>query len=154
MSLKIQGITDRTSNSACLALLGILPIKYILNKKLLNLFVNMIRDESHCLIPHLGRLGNIYSTAGFMIMVEAAWKTDIENKSSTKYLNPLELNVGSSHHIWSTSTVRDNIHDSRRAQIKCKILTGTYILEANMATVNQYSVNPTCKLCCRDPEAR
>ena len=31
----------------------------------------------------------------------------------------------SSHHIWST--VRDNMHDSRRAQIKCKILTGTYI---------------------------
>ena len=62
------------------------------------------------------------------------------------------LNVGSSHYIWST--VRDNIHDSRRAQIKCKILTGTYILQANRATFNQYSVNLTCKLCCRDPEAR
>ena len=62
-------------------------------------------------------------------MVEAAWKADIESKSSTKYLNPSVLNVGSSHHIWST--VRDNIHDSRRAQIKCKILTGTYILQAN-----------------------
>ena len=57
-----------------------------------------------------------------------------------------------SHHIWST--VRDNIHDSRRAQIKCKILTGAYILQANRATFNQYSVNPTCKLCCRDPETR
>ena len=73
-------------------------------------------------------------------------------KSSTKYLNPLVLNVGSSHHIWST--VRDNIHDSRRAQIKCKILMGTYILRANRATFNQYSVNSTCKLCCRDPETR
>ena len=62
-------------------------------------------------------------------MVEAAWKADTESKSSTKYLNPSVLNVGSSHHIWST--VRDNIHDSRRAQIKCKILTGTYILQAN-----------------------
>ena len=41
-------------------------------------------------------------------MVEAAWKADIESKSSTKYLNPLVLNVGSSHHIWST--VRDNIY--------------------------------------------
>ena len=38
-------------------------------------------------------------------MVEAAWKADIDSKSSTKYLNPLVLNVGSSHHIWST--VRD-----------------------------------------------
>ena len=39
-------------------------------------------------------------------------------------------------------------------QIKCKILTGTYILQANRATFNQYSVNPNCKLCCRDPETR
>ena len=54
-------------------------------------------------------------------MVEAAWKADIESNLSTKYLNPLVLNVGSSHHIWST--LRDNIHDSRRAQIKYKILT-------------------------------
>ena len=43
---QIQGIPDNTSNSACLALLGILPIKDILNKNLLNLFVNMIRDKS------------------------------------------------------------------------------------------------------------
>ena len=27
-------------------------------------------------------------------MVEAAWKADIESKSSTKHLNPLVLNVG------------------------------------------------------------
>ena len=37
---------DYISNSACLALLGILPIKDILNKNLLNMFVNTIRDES------------------------------------------------------------------------------------------------------------
>ena len=47
-------------------------------------------------------------------MVEAAWKDDIESKSSTKYLNPFVLNVGSSHHIWST--VRDNIHDRRETR--------------------------------------
>ena len=58
-------------------------------------------------------------------MVEAAWKADIESKSSSKYLNPLVLNVGSGHHIWST--VRGTIHDSRRAQIKCRNLAGTYI---------------------------
>ena len=47
--------------------------------------------------------------------VEALWKFDIESKSSTKYLNPLMLNFDSSHHIWST--LRDNIHNSRRAKI-------------------------------------
>ena len=69
-------------------------------------------------------------------MVEAAWKADIESKSSTKYLNPLVLNVDSGHHIWFT--VRDNIHDNRRAQIKCRILTGTYLLQANRAIVRFY----------------
>ena len=38
--------TDSTSNSACLALLGILPIESVLHKTLLNLFVNMIRDPN------------------------------------------------------------------------------------------------------------
>ena len=84
--------------------------------------------------------------------VEALWKSDIKSKSSTKCLKALMLNVGIIHHIWST--VRDNIHDSRRGQIKCKILTGTYILQANRATSNHYTVIPTCKLCCNDPEIR
>ena len=34
-------------------------------------------------------------------MVEAAWKVDIESKSSTKFLTPLELNVDRGHHSWS-----------------------------------------------------
>ena len=85
-------------------------------------------------------------------MVQKFWRSDIESKSSTKYLNPNVLNVGSSHHIWST--VRNNIHDSRRAQIKCKLLTGTHILQANRAAFNQYAVNPTCKLCNTAPETR
>ena len=38
---------------------------------------------------------------------EASWKSGIESKSSTKYLNPLVLNFGRSHHKWST--VRANI---------------------------------------------
>ena len=59
-------------------------------------------------------------------MVETFWKSGIKSKSSTKYLNPGVLKIGSSHCI--SSTVRNNIHDSRRAQIKCKLLTGTYIL--------------------------
>ena len=30
------------------------------------------------------------------------------------------------------------IHDSRRAQLKSKLLTGTYILQGNRAAFNQY----------------
>ena len=41
---QIQGLSDNTSNSACLALLGILPIETILHKNLLSMYVNMIRN--------------------------------------------------------------------------------------------------------------
>ena len=138
---KVQGIPENTSNSACLALMGILPIKDILNKNLPNLFVNMIRDESsieyeiarrqmvmkdspsesiftdiqsilrHFELPSVFELlSNPPSRETWKRllncrvhdMVEAAWKADIESKSSTKYLNLFVLNVGSSHHIWST----------------------------------------------------
>ena len=85
-------------------------------------------------------------------MVESAWKVDITSKSSTKYVNPDVLKVCCCHHVWST--VRDNIHDSKRAQIKCKLLTGMYILQAKRAAFNQYAVNATCKLCQSAPETR
>ena len=35
-----------------------------------------------------------------------------------------------------------------------KLLTGSYTLQANRANVNQYTVNPTCKLCNAEPEDR
>ena len=53
-------------------------------------------------------------------MVELFWKSDITNKSFTKYINVDVLKVGASHHAWST--VRNNVHDSRRVQIKCRLL--------------------------------
>ena len=188
---QIQGLPDNTSNTACLALLGVLPIEALLHKNLLNMFVNMIRNENsveyeiakrqlvmkdtprESIFTHIQSILDRYdlpsvfdllncpptkeawkSTLNHKIndMVQKFWRSDIESKSSTKYLNPNVLCVGSSHHIWST--VRNNIHDSRRAQIKCKLLTGTYILQANRAAFNQYAVNPTCKLCNTAPETR
>ena len=61
--------------------------------------------------------------------IEESWKQDIKSKSSLKYVNPDSLKVRKSHHVWST--VRNSIHDSRRAQLKSKLLTGTYILQGN-----------------------
>ena len=54
--------------------------------------------------------------------------------------------------MWDT--VRDNVYDSRRAQAKCRLLTGTYTLQSNKAVFNQHAVDPTCKLCHGAPETR
>ena len=56
------------------------------------------------------------------------------------------------HHIWSS--VRNNVHDSRRAQLKCRLLTGIYTLQSNRAVFNQFAVDPMCKICGTAPETR
>ena len=84
--------------------------------------------------------------------IEESWEQDIKRKSSLKYVNADSLKVGKSHHVWST--VRDRIHDSRRAQLKSKLLTGTYILQGNRAAFNQYQVKSTCNFCTAAPETR
>ena len=82
----------------------------------------------------------------------ASAKQDIQSKSSLKYVNVDSLKVGRTNHIWST--VQNSIYDSRRAQLKSKVLTGTYILQGNRAVFNQFQVNLTCRLCTVDPETR
>ena len=84
--------------------------------------------------------------------VEEGWQQYVKSKSSLKYVNVDSLKVGRTPHIWPT--VRNSIYDSRRAQLKSKLLTGTYILQGNRAVVNQFQVNPTCRLCTADSETR
>ncbi|MCG7892397.1 MAG: reverse transcriptase family protein, partial [Candidatus Thiodiazotropha endolucinida] len=188
---QIQGLPDNVSNSACMAMLGILPLEAVLHKTLLNLFAGIISSPNSVeleiakrqlimrekpqksMFTHIQSILEQYELPSIFHLisnppskaewkltlnqrihesVESFWKSDIANKTSTKYLNPNVLKIGKCHHIWST--VRDNVHDNRRAQIKCKLLTGTYILQANRAAFNQHAVNPTCKLCSAAPETR
>ena len=72
----------------------------------------------------------------------------IQEKSSLNYVNPAMLNVSRCHTISST------VQCSRRAQLKCKLLTGSYTLQANRAVFNQFQVDPTCKLCSIAPGTR
>ena len=52
--------------------------------------------------------------------IESSWERDIRSKTSLKYINTDTLKVGKCHHVWST--VRSSIHDSRRAQLKCRLV--------------------------------
>ena len=60
--------------------------------------------------------------------------------------------MGKVHQIYSS--VRSNTLDVRRAEVKARLLTGTYTLQSNRANFNQYKVSPTCQLCKVDPETR
>ena len=59
-------------------------------------------------------------------------------KSSLRYINPDSVSVGTAHHVWTS--VHDNIHDSRRTQLKCRLLTGKYTLKSNRAMFNQFAL--------------
>ena len=85
-------------------------------------------------------------------VVEEQWREAIKSSPSLKYLNPESVKVGSAHHLWSS--VRNSLHDSRRAQLKARVLTGTYTLQSNRAVFNKFAVDPTCKLCEQCPETR
>ena len=84
--------------------------------------------------------------------IEAMWRAEVNEKPSLKYVNPDSLKVGSVHPVWAT--IRNSITDNRRAQLKCKLLSGTYTLQGNSAAFNQYTVDATCKLCLPAPETR
>ena len=66
-------------------------------------------------------------------------------KKSVKHISWSNMKLGEVASIWAVSA-KDN-NGSKKAQVKAKLLTGSYRLEVNKAKQNQNTVNPTCKLC-------
>ena len=77
--------------------------------------------------------------------VHQSWVEEESGKSTLAYLNLHDCFVGKVHSCWKS--VSHNTRDVRRAIIKVKILTGTYILQYNKAKFNQHDVSPICCLC-------
>ena len=84
--------------------------------------------------------------------IKCLWTQDIEIKSSLKYLNPESVKVGKTHQIYTY--VRNSTFDVRRAEIKARLLTGTYTLQSNRARFKQFNADSICPLCKREPESR
>ncbi|KAK3102011.1 hypothetical protein FSP39_008101 [Pinctada imbricata] len=82
------------------------------------------------------------------------WKHDIlekaKEKSSLKNLDLKDFKVGNIHSIWKHCN-EDTLAVSK-AGIKAKLLTGTYLLQSNVAKFQQKSETATCKLCGRQDE--
>ena len=74
----------------------------------------------------------------------------IKSRSSLRYLNPDAVKIGKVHQVYAS--VRNTTYDVRRAEVKVRLLTGTYTLQPNRAKFNQYNASPTCQLCNKNPE--
>lgn len=75
-----------------------------------------------------------------------AWDEEITSKSLTKYIQV----HGLANNLWKVSESR--VHDMQRAEIKARLLTGTYIQQSNTARFNQNCVSLICRMCKEDGE--
>mgnify|MGYP005716497737 CR=1 FL=1 len=79
-------------------------------------------------------------------------RSDAASKCSLKYLNTSIFCTGSVHPVWAT--LSGSCREVEMAAVKARLLTGTYVLQANRAKFNQFDVDPTCTICNDGPEDR
>ena len=79
-------------------------------------------------------------------------KDEASDKPSLRFLNTSSFSIGHTHPVWDT--LSSNPREVTKASIKARILTGTYVLQANRAKFNQFEVNPTCLMCSAEAEDR
>ena len=77
-------------------------------------------------------------------------RTCAEDKSTLKFMRLDSSNLYAAHHLWP----RGGCPSRKRvaASYRAKLLSGSYILQANRARFNQNKVDPTCPLCRSAPE--
>ncbi|CAC5361725.1 unnamed protein product [Mytilus coruscus] len=88
------------------------------------------------------------------IKVDKFWNektlADVENKSSLTFLNTSNLEPNKPHHVWNVKQLQR--FELRKAIIKARVMTGTYILQADKYKFAHYNVEATCQLCCSGNE--
>ena len=67
-----------------------------------------------------------------------------------RFLAVGRISGGCVHTVWRTT--ENSVVDVRKAVIKTRMSTGTYILQKNVHTFSQYQEDPTCKLCKQQEE--
>ena len=80
--------------------------------------------------------------------VQQQWHEDA--KSTLRYLNIDHSKVGSVHNVWKLTS--HSTRDVLRAQIKIKLLTGSYILQSRRSKFSISATSDTCLLCKVAPE--
>ncbi|CAG2227484.1 unnamed protein product [Mytilus edulis] len=77
-------------------------------------------------------------------------KEEAHQMSSLKFLNLNFGNADSTHPVWDS--VEQNLIEIRKASTKVRMLTGTYMVQADKHKFSQYTIDPTCLLCHREIE--
>ena len=83
---------------------------------------------------------------------ENTWRQEKVTQSNMKYLQVQHPVVDNPHNLWKSTRPRQ--HEVQRAEIKARLITGTFILQSNAMKYNKSEVSATCKLCGVDDETR
>ena len=71
--------------------------------------------------------------------------SEIKTKKTLKFLPVKNLRIGSTHLVWKA--VETSVADVKKAIVKARVLTGTYILQKNKQTFSNGTVDAVCRHC-------
>jgi hypothetical protein len=69
----------------------------------------------------------------------------LQDKISLRNVNTKDLQVGSTHLVWTS--LPSNVADIRKGITKCRMLTGTYLVQKDKHRFSNGRVDPICPLC-------
>lgn len=110
-------------------------------------------------LPNIFRIRDAFKSKGALkeaikqgvdSYVTTQWQSEATDRSTLRYLNVNSCAVGKVHISWSSTS--NSVRDVRRAHIKVRMLTGSYVLQANRSKFNKSEVSPICPLCKLAPE--
>lgn len=73
------------------------------------------------------------------------WTEECRTKSTLKYLSVQNNPINNPHIIWKC--VKNNQYHIKKAEIKCKLVTGTYMLQITKANCCKKYISPCCRIC-------
>ena len=71
--------------------------------------------------------------------------TEAVDKSTLCYLNIEPLKIGQTHPLWSS--LESTVSDVRKGITRCRMITGTYMLQSIKSKFSKSSVKSTCNCC-------
>ncbi|CAC5418330.1 unnamed protein product [Mytilus coruscus] len=78
------------------------------------------------------------------------WQEEKQQKSTLKLLHIQSHAIGNAHQIWKSVP---NCHiEVKKAEVKARLLTGTYTLQVNKAKFSNNKETTKCKMCLNDTE--
>ena len=72
-------------------------------------------------------------------------QSEAKEKSTLIYLNIDSLKIGSTHTVWSS--LESTVTEVRMGITKCRLLTGTYLLQTNKHKFSKSNESVSCKYC-------